>query len=155
MSIISHRDGIASVLTTLTAPTTAGKFAVGFKYPRRNFADKTLTWPFWTLQSSACPPDRFSTAGEHGENEETVITRLQCYGQHVDGLATYDAFLTLFGTVLTEFRKDSNIRLSQEANAEPCLDNSIMTHQVTFPQSKTAQLILGTIDFQGKYIVFR
>lgn len=154
MSIPLHRTGIAAILDTLTAADTPGKLAMGFSYPKRDFADSTLAWPFWTLMTSTCPPERFDTAGDGGQNDETVITRVHIYGQHKDGAASYIAFLTLFSSVLTEFRSDSNMRLGQEEELEPCVENIIGTHSVTFPQS-APHIILGTIDFHAKYIVSR
>lgn len=154
MPLSLHRSGIAAVLDTLTAADTPGKLAMGFPYPRRDFADSTLAWPFWTLMTSTCPPERPDTAGDGGENEATVITRLHIYGQHKDGQASYDAFVTLFESVLTEFRSDSNMRLSQEDGTPPCTENIIGQHSVTFPQS-APHIILGIIDFHAKYIVTR
>lgn len=153
MSISLHRSGLASVLTAITG-SGANKLAAGFAWPRRDMADTTLAYPFWTLEGSqAGSGEQYTTAGAGGQNTQTVVTRIVLFDKYANTAAQYQAFLGIVDTVLAELRKDANIALGQASSG--CVWNKVARYQIGFNLDSTPPLLLCTIECQGLYVLTR
>lgn len=153
MSLKLHRDGIAAILTTLTG-VGAGKFAAGYKWPRRNLADPALKYPFWTLDSTITQqPEDYEEVGMGGHNLVPVTTKIQAFDRWADNEADYDAFVALHEAALTALRADANMRLGQDEDG--CSLNRIVSNSITFAPNGTIPLIVSTIVCRADYHVLR
>jgi len=148
-----HRDGIGAVLTTITG-ASAGLFAAGYLWPRRNLADTSLKYPFWSLDTTrALPPDNLEEAGVTGADEVRVRTRILIFDRYLDTQTQYDDFVTLHECALTALRADANLQLGQLANG--CALNRIVENSITFLTTGTPPLMVGTIVCEAQYFVPR
>lgn len=152
MSMTLHRNGLATVLATVKG-TGVGKLADVFKWPRRNMADTTLTWPFATLDKTEGKPEDYSTAGQGGINGVFVLTRIRIFDKYAADETQYAAFTTLVDAVLTALRKDSNLRLGQQDQG--CTLNKIVGYSIEPVTDNTPQLLVANIDCLGTYRTIR
>ncbi len=153
MAIRLHRDGIAAVLATITG-ASAGSFAVGYKWPRRNLADATLKYPFWSLDTTrSLPPDDQEEAGATGMTAVRVRTRILAFDRYLDTQVSYDDFVTLHERALTALRADANLQLGQLASG--CTLNRIVENNITFLTTGTPALMVGTIVCEATYLIPR
>lgn len=153
MPITLHRNGIATALAPLTG-AGAGKFAAGYQWPRRNLADTTLKYPFWSLDATKTQPAEDPLiVGAAGENLVRATTRILAFDRFEDSQARYDAFVALVEAALTALRADGSLQLGQASQG--CILNRIVESSVTFLTTSTPALIVGTIVCQADYMVPR
>lgn len=152
MSIKLHRSGLATVLASVTGSGT-GKLSRVYAWPHRNLADATVTYPFATIDASEAKPEEYGTGGTGGINTESILTRILVIDKYSDTQAQWDAFVDVYEAVLTALRKDTNLRLGQEASN--CTWNRIVRERVEPRADGTPPLIVGTIDCIANYKVTR
>ena len=148
MSLTLHRTGLSTILTTLKG-TATNKLKEVYKWPRRNFADPSLTYPFASIDRSELKPVDYSTVGQGGINGERILTRIRIFDTYKATELQYDAFTALVDTVLTALEKDSNLRLGQADQG--CTGNWIVNAYVEPANDNTPQLLVGVIDCLGTY----
>lgn len=153
MSISLHRSGLSTVLTAITGSGST-KLAQGYAWPRRDLADASLQFPFWTLDvSQAGSGEQPTSAGVGGQNTQTIITRILLFDTYAQTDAQYAQFLTIVDTVLAELRKDANLRLGQGDLG--CVWNKVVRYSTTFNTDSTPALLVATIECQGVYVLNR
>jgi len=153
MSLSLHRDGLYTVMNSITG-ATAGTFAQGYKWGYRDFGNLALKWPFWTVEPATNrSTDQMTVVGAGGLNRQLVTSRVTIFDKFSDTEANETAFVTMVDTALTALRKDANISLGQQSSG--CVVNRILSYMLTYDTKSSPPLRIAIIDCQGEYLVQR